>query len=306
MTENSSSDGLETLVATHLERHAAAVDVRHILAQVKRKSAAPWFQRSKTSSLRWMTAVAACFLLVLATGQAPTAKAAEETLRQAQEWQDFPVDRAYRLTVTAREGWPAWMPKPLAPFLIWTRGHAFFVQSTLPGLDGQNHHWVWGRNPRGELWIAFDGNVALRFAANSLPEPLAQFLSIRSADFHELLVSLLQHCELKEVLLPGGISRIIAKPRAEARLPFLQQATVEVESDTGALRQLEIERVWRNRPSAILHLERVEGQPKPSSGQYEAGGHLQPGAVLYGPEQSLLRARMLLQHLGRPQNGGTE
>ena len=183
-SESEFEQTLETLVRADLDRRADAVDPRPLFERVRRSlrseggdppaasGGAPTARRRVLRfpaarpfrRLAWgAAAAAAAVVLAFVFGsQVPPARAgAEAIIREAQRSHRIPVDRCYLVEVRQdsellQEAYPMTTQARLTR--LWTRGDRFWLESVHP-----QQRWAWGRDDRGNVWMALGSARGIRF-----------------------------------------------------------------------------------------------------------------------------------------------
>jgi hypothetical protein len=280
---------VEALVRTYLERQAGTVDARSILAGVHQRlgQASPaagrgrWADPRAHPRLTWGLAWAAVlFLTVLGFWHLGTGRASAESLvREAQRSLGQDTDRCYLLQIEPDRTMLARFPllAPQHETRLWTRGDRFWIEAG-PG----RARWAWGRDPRGRIWIALSPELGLLFEPEELPRELAVAGDVRTVQLESLLKEMLADFDLRYADQPGsgGRTRIIqAEPKPGHHPPFLNRATLEIDSSTKAVQRVVLERTLLGQPIATVTLQLVETRRQGDSA-YELAGHLGPEAVV--------------------------
>ena len=235
MTTPHNPDRLDALVRAHLDREAAAVDARAMLARVR-----PVSPRTPTRR-RWLAvagvgaglAVAAGIGLFLVGGppvERTALASAAEVVREAKSVQEAaPTDRQYAVSAEW-EVTPFQKRFPFRPIsreaTVWTRGDQFVVQSKF--VDGGE--WAWGQDAGGRVWIAPTRKRVLVFEADELAEPLTRFCELMSLRLASTLGELLEKHELarRDGGRPGEEIHIAARARTPAPGGVIRLDNVEL------------------------------------------------------------------------------
>jgi hypothetical protein len=252
-------------VRQHLDRAAEGVDPRPLFARIVREvaPAAPTLAPAPTprpvrprSWLRW--AVPLCGLaatvafLLNATSQPPAAMASPRDILEAtQQAHRLPVDRCYLVEVRRD---PTFLdPFPSVPLVttnrLWTRGDRFFF---LPVDPRQGK--TWGRDERGNLWLASTPRAGARVESDEIPWWLAMSFEIHTLRVDQLLGEVLRNFDLQRMerqsnYLPAT-EVIRATPTAGRSSPMTRSALLEIDPETKVLRRLVIVRGPVGKPAA--------------------------------------------------------
>jgi hypothetical protein len=172
---------------------------------------------------------------------------------------------------------------------LWVRGYSF-VQF----FDSSGDQLVWGRDAQGAVWFTLSGKSAAIFEANEIPDVLQDVCDLRTLDVTTLLESLLRDYDLKYTDREDSNHTILASPRPE--VSNSKYGTVEIEIDTrsGLIRRVSLERLRAKRVLAVISFSLEEIQNREDS-FYEVRTHLQPNADVlergtgFGRRSDLLR-----------------
>ena len=291
-------DPVEQAVRDHLEREAAGIDARTILARVKTAGVTPSGRRVW---LKWtgggaVTAVAAGIaLVVLFGGPRPTGdlvakETAEELIRQAQVTHTAPADRCY--TVAAEWDPAALNQARLGPLArkakLWTRGDQFWVEATAP--DG--HAVAWGQTKDGTIWIAPTRRFGLVYDPAEVAEPILRYCDLMSLRVVTTLGEVLEQYDLfrRDSGLPGEPVRIDATLRPTPRnpMPRFRRLELELDPDTKVIRSAVLTRQLNGEVVGTLTFTLTESAVQPDRA-YEVRGHLDDdGRVFEGRFQPKL------------------
>jgi hypothetical protein len=299
---------VDALVRGHLAREASQVDAAALLAGVQARLAEqaprPTAGRIRPHRRAWWAGVAAAAAVaaVLFGGQflpPPVAQAGPEgVVRAARQAHAMPVDRCYRVEVVpALDG-----PLSRHPLLVqlrqtrlWTRGDRFWIETT-----NTERKWAWGRDERGDVWLAAGRKQGIRFGQREVPDLAALACDVCSLRVETLLDEVLAGFDLQRQ--PGalpGTQRIRAEPRPGRPDPGLRAVVLDVDQQSSALRRLELQRTRNGRHLATVTFTLVEtGTQDPES--YHLKGHLDPGAPVFDRRQPLRRARVLFNFVRDP------
>lgn len=298
MTTPSSPDPVERAVRDHLDREAAGVDARAMLARVKAAGAAPSTRRRR---LTWVggaaiSAIAATIALVAMfgehrpTGDLVAKETPEELIRQAQVTHTAPADRCYGV---AAEWDPAALNQarlgPLArKAKLWTRGDQFWVEATAP--DG--HAVAWGQTKDGIIWIAPTRRFGLVYDPTEVAEPILRYCDLMSLRVVTTLGEVLEQYDLyrRDAGLPGEPVRIDAtvRPTPFNPMPRFRRVELVLDPDTKVIRSAVLTRQLNGAPVGTLTFTLIESTTQPDRA-YEVRGHLDDdGKVFDGKFQPKL------------------
>jgi hypothetical protein len=292
---------IDALVRNHLEREAAAVDARAVLARVRAKLTAPRnrLRRVLRVGAGLLTATAAVVAVVVLWGNAPQAAqaTAAELVQAAQQVHAAAVDRCYDI----RTEWDPAFPRR-GPFQslaresrVWTRGDRFWLESTTDGKP-----WAWGRDGGGRVWVAFNRQTGLLFEADEVGIPMAEACDLFSMKLASTLGELLTDYDLgRESDGPGSPVRVTAVLRGGPANPRPQALTVEIDPRTKEVRRLRI-----RRPAVTVTFTLTATDALPED-RYDLAGHLDAGATAFDTNRKVGRLLLWQRFLG-PRFGDLE
>jgi len=249
-----------------------------------RSLAQPWIWAS--------SATVACLLLIsmllLPNVVASPAELVQKTLAEYRT----PMDRCYAIKVET-EGRPLRKRLPgravPADSKLWVRGNSF-VQF----FDSSGDQLVWGRDAQGAVWFTLSGKSAASFEANEIPEVLQDVCDLRTLDVTTLLESLLRDYDLKYTDREDSNHTILASPRAEVSNSKYGTVEIEIDSRSGLIRHVSLERLRAKRVLAVISFSLEETQNREDS-FYDVRTHLQRNAEVlkrgsgFGKRSDLLR-----------------
>ncbi|MGE3805321.1 MAG: hypothetical protein AB7K24_11670, partial [Gemmataceae bacterium] len=270
---------IDGLVRAHLDRQGRISDPGAGLARIRATLAQP--PRSRQPWRHWRSVAAVIFVAVLAgTLYIGSAQATNEAVvRAALEKHKQPVDHCYEVEHIRTSGavQPRWPLRTLArQSKLWTRGDRFWIESqTRLGL----RQWSWGRDQQGRLWLTLTPQRGIRFEAGETPEYLALVCDVYSMNVETLLTEVLADFQLQRLPGPEGVYLIQAELEPGHTHPTLRSARLEIDAESNVLRQVELERVFRNyRIATTFTLRETETI---DVAKYELEGHLrEPHQIL--------------------------
>lgn len=303
-----SDDQVESLVRAYLAGEALRVDVAGNMAAIARRQRASAQQGGEDASFGglpvaaprvwpWKLAAAACLVaaglvcwqLVLT----PETASAYSLVREAHGALAKRVDRCYQVECSVPRGWLR--DNPLLPAggsaLVWTRGDRFRV--TTPDDDKP---LVWGQDAAGRLWVALAGGRAgLQFEKRETPAALARTRAYLCLDVKRLAKRFLDDFDLTIEKVPrarrSGVVVINATARPDVNTLF-NLARIELDSQTRAIRRLELTRVRGGEPRAVFSFTLV-GESTQADAQYELTGNLAQGAAIWDRDHAAERQQQL-------------
>jgi hypothetical protein len=277
------SHPIDALVGRYLERQAKQQNTtalrRKILANLAgdqssvhttparaRSSPSMWLAR-RVRPLLWVSAAAAAIMVAFWLGQNDSLSrvSAAELVRGAQETHAGPVERCYTVVVQRDDpNLGEYSPRDVR---IWTQGDRFWMEMNRP-----NGRWAWGREARGSVWLALGPRRAVRIEAEEMGDTLRSICDLYSLELETLLGDALRHCRLEWTESDALTHVLTARPRGWVR-GGLQQAVLEVDKETKAIRRLVIERRFARRGASTVTFTLVEART-PDESKYQAEGHL--------------------------------
>jgi hypothetical protein len=273
-----------------LTLHAAPED-----SEVDHSSKKPLLQPDRLLAQPWIwasSATVACLLLIsmllLPNVVASPAELVQKTLAEYRA----EIDRCYAVKVET-DGRPLRKRLPgraiPADSKLWVRGNSF-VQF----FDSSGDPMVWGRDAQGAVWFTLSSKAAAIFEANEIPDILEDACDLRILDVTTLLESLLRDYELKYTDQEDSNHTILASPRSEVSNSKYGTVEIKIDSRSGLIRRVSLERLWAKRVLAVISFSLEEIQSREDS-FYEVRTHLQPNAdvlergIGFGKRSDLLR-----------------
>jgi len=323
---------LETLVRADLDRRADEVDPRKLFARIRQtlgadstdaasatsqpahaalEPATALFRASSTLRLpvarrvaRWMgglsAAAAAIVIAFLFGSQGSTAQASPESiLRDAQKIHQLPLDRCYLVEVKKdsallEQSFP--MMQKSRVTRLWTRGDRYWIESV-----NLQQRFAWGRDEKGDFWIALGTQRGIRFAADEVPIWLKVSAEVYSMRIEHLLEEVLRDFDLsREAASPGQPSSIIAvnaRLKPGRRHPALRGARIEFDGETKVVRKLVLERTRHGEPVATVTYLLVDTQPQDTA-LYTLEGQLEVPYEVYTSSDETQRRQWLGRFFG--------
>jgi hypothetical protein len=324
-SESEFEQTLETLVRADLDRRADAVDPRPLFERVRRSMrseggdppAAGGAHTARHRVLRlpaarpfrrlaWGAAAAAAVVLAFVFGsQVPPVQAgAEAIVREAQRSHQIPVDRCYLVEVRQdsellQEAYPMTTQARLTR--LWTRGDRFWLESVHP-----QQRWAWGRDDRGNVWMALGSRRGIRYGPDELPSWLKVSFDVWSLQPDTLLGEVLRdfdlHREPPGLGQPGTTVAIRATPKSGHTHPELRGARLEIDAETKVVRKLVLERTRMGQPFATVTYTLIDTQTRDDR-LFELEGHLEAPYEIYTRENEPQRRRVLAMRWLAPQVG---
>lgn len=240
----------------------------------------------------WMLAMAASVvfaallgaLMFVSSGTASAAAVVQRALKAHAAL----LDRCYRVEV--RGAARAVVPRRQES-LLWTRGDRFWNQ-----IEADGKSVAWGRDEAGGVWFALSRKEGARLAANEVPEALAQACELRSLELESLLRTILADFDLRREPASGGADVIHAELKADTVSKY-RSALLEVDTESGVLRRVELHREHQGRVVAVISAALVESSLQDET-NYTLEGHLDADAGIYERENGRgHRGRLLMNFL---------
>ena len=325
-SESEFEQTLETLVRADLDRRADAVDPRPLFERVRRSMRSEGGDPPAASGgahtarhrvlrfpaarpfrrLAWGAAAAAAVVLAFVFGSqvSPVRAGAEAIVREAQRSHQIPVDRCYLVEVRQdsellQEAYPMTTQARLTR--LWTRGDRFWLESVNP-----QQRWAWGRDDRGNVWMAFGSRRGIRFGPDELPSWLKVSFDVWSMQPDTLLGEVLRDFDLRREPpgpgQPGTTVAIRATPKPGHTHPELRGARLEFDAETKVVRKLVLERTRMGRPFATVTYTLIDTQTRDDR-LFELEGHLEAPYEIYTRENEPQRRRVLAMRWLAPQIG---
>jgi hypothetical protein len=273
-----------------LPSHSATNDT-----QLDHSSAKPFLPAKRFFAPPWVWASLAtvAYLLLISMLLLPNvvASPAELIQKTLAEYQTT-MDRCYAVKVET-EGRPLRrrLPGRAVPTdsKLWVRGSRF-VQF----FDSAGDRLVWGRDAQGAVWFTLSGKSAASFEANEIPDVLQDVCDLRTLDVTTLLESLLRDYDLQFTDRMASKHSILATPRPEVSNSKYGMVEIEIDSRSGLIHRVSLERLRAKRVLAVISFSLEELQKQEDS-FYEVRTHLQPNADVlergtgFGRRSELLR-----------------
>jgi len=258
-----------------------------------------------TRGLGWGLLTAAAALLAFLGGLqvGPSRASASDILREAQKAHQLPIDRCYLVEVRFGAAWrnEEVPPPPDRVSRLWTRGDQFWMES----FQGRGK-WAWGRDETGGIWMALGEHRGIRIEKDEVPRWLEMMSDVQSMKLETLLSDVLTHFWISEEATPVDSSAttytIQARPKLGPWLHGLRSVTLEVDTQTKALKKVVIARLLQGQPLATTTYTLIETDSQPDE-MFQLEGHLtEPYQVFTKTHQAGRRAEILSRVYG-PQAG---
>lgn len=219
----------------------------------------------------------------------PQPSAAAATLRHALEVHRAALDRCYRLQVKLDPVFQETSPLPAkVDSRLWTRGDRFWVES----LNGEQTV-AWGREAKGDVWFALSPELGVRLDADEVGERLALHCELKSLQVESLLRSVLADFDLRREPGSAGSELIHARLKPGRSHPHYRAALLEVDTQSGVLRRVVLDRIQGGRPAATVTFTLTETSLQPEA-SYTLAGHLTAQATVYDRQHEPGKRRALL------------
>jgi hypothetical protein len=304
---------IDALVRGELDREAETIDPRSRLARIQASVAAAGQPVVKTPGkwqrirpAMWGLATAAALLLAFLVGQhaGPIQASPRQLIEEAQKTYQLPLDRCYLIEIGK--------DSPLLneidslrsqPKVLWTRGDRFWIESTNPA-----HHWSWGQDERGGVWIAFGLHRAMRFDKDELPRWLRWGCETQSLRPQKLLDEVVRDFDLRREVSAdgsGAVTQVVtATVKPGRRHPTLRSARLELDAETKVVRRLVLERVRQGELLATVTYTLIETQTQDDK-KYQLEGHLAAPFEIYTRDKQPDKRDELLARWYGPQAAAT-
>ncbi len=210
---------------------------------------------------------------------------ASQIVQAAMHTHAAPIERIYVVEVERGEGSQAKFEFP-RDVRVATQGDRFWVQ-----MRG-GREWEWGRNAEGAIWMTLGPRRAVVVHPDEMGIPLRHIGDVYSLNLETLLQNFLKHCQLEMSEGPADTTIIEATPRRQWSNRPLQRATIEVDRETKAIRQLVIERDFE-RSSSVTTFTLVDSRLADES-FYGPEGHLSAPYRIFSTETNGSRRRELI------------
>jgi hypothetical protein len=201
-----------------------------------------------------------------------------------------PIERVYVVQV---ERDPSITAEVISPreIRVITQGEQFYVEAA----RGERR-WAWGRDRDGSHWMALGSRMGVRIAEHEMGPRLQRMSDLYSLNLNSLLEDVLRSCRLDHSTQEGTYT-IKATPERRPRRG-LQQATIELDQETKAVRRLVMERRSRRQGATQVIFTLIETRPVDES-KYHLAGHLEdPYRILAGDQMPFRRRQVLRNWFG--------
>lgn len=301
--EENSLHQIDALVGAYLAKRSANVDAEAGLARVKDALNKPASARPargrKYQRIGLAAGIAAAVTLAFLGGWhfGPIQASAMELVQEVKRVHNLPLERCYVVEFERVAGDDARTPLEMArgQVRVWTRGDRFWVEMQQPGNDPA---LVWGRAEDGALWAVLDAHRGVRIAADQAPQRLALVADVYSLNVDTLLDDVLHDCTLVEDPQAGAskLTRVVrAQPHSQKTRLWLEQATLEIDTEACVLRRLIVERNRLGFPFARVTFSLIETRPANDASYLLEGRLAQPFHIYEGN----IEPRVKLEVLGR-------
>jgi thiol-disulfide isomerase/thioredoxin len=297
------SHQVDRLVGAYLARRSTNMDAQVGLARIKRamnESAPARRAPARRFKRIGLTAgVAAALTLAFLGGwrMGPKQASAMDLVQEVKRVHNLPLERCYVVEFerVAHDDGRTPIEMARGQVRVWTRGDRFWVEMHQPGNEPP---LIWGRAEDGALWAVLDLHRGVRIAALDAPRRLALLADVYSLNVDTLLDDVLHDCTLTEDS-PDSSSKLTrvmqARPRTLKTRVWLEQATLEIDTEARVLRRLIIERNRLGLPFARVTFSLVETRPANDAGYLLEGRLTQPFHIYEGN----IEPRVKLEVLGR-------
>lgn len=328
---DSHADGaIDLLVRSDLDRRADEIDPRALFARI-RKDALPANAASVAMATeavaespkvvtaaeprplrlpvagrmaKWMgglSAAAAAIVVAFVLGSQGTAALAspETILLESQKVHQLPLDRCYLVEIKKEsalleQSYP--MMQKSRVTRLWTRGDRYWIESV-----NLQQRFAWGRDEKGDLWIALGTQRGLRFDSNEIPLWLKHSAEVYSMRVEHLLGEMLRDFDLAREPVPAGqpstTIAITAKLKPGRRHPALSGARIEFDGETKVVRKLVLDRTRMGEPIATVTYLLVDTQSQ-DAGLYTLEGQLEAPYEIFTSSDENQRRQWLGRFFG--------
>ncbi len=194
---------------------------------------------------------------------------AASTVRAAIETHARPVERVYLVQLDRQSAVNAGINTEFEPprqVRVATQGDRFYAE-----MDYGDRRWVWGRDVDGAMWLTVGPQQAIIVEQHELGIQLQRISNLYTLNLETLLTDVLQRCRLQYAEETEATQVIIATQRF--RRGGFRKATMDVDRETKAIRQLVIEKDFPGRGPSSVTFTLVESRA-PDESKYRPEGHL--------------------------------
>jgi hypothetical protein len=155
--------------------------------------------------------------------------------------------------------------------------------------------WSWGRDADGVIWLTSNPQRGLRIAPDEQGPGLLWMAELYGLRPETLLSQILAHCRLHEDARTGSnVARVIhAEPRVSARQVWLRSVTLELDSETKAVRKLTLKRANKSGNTTIVTFTLIDTRPVEHA-RYGLDGNLVEPFQIYDRDFQPGRRREIL------------
>ncbi len=301
---NAPDDDLDRLLAEHLDRQSAEVEVDELRRRIEftlsseMPKPAPVEPTRRRPLLAWAvgsTAIAVLALVALLTGDARPLRAGPRALlEEAQKAHHLPLDRCYLIEIQRADGDEPAFPQRTQK--LWTRGDRFWIETT-----GPRATWAWGRDENGTVWISPGPRRGLRIDPEEATRALTVQCEICELRPEHLLGTLLRDFDLKREDVEGSATQVIEATLKRGRRlpgPALRSAVIEIDPEAKVLRRVALTRTFFDRTITTTYTL-VESKTM-TDDRYRLEGHLTAPYEIFTADHQSQRRREILNVLFGP------
>jgi hypothetical protein len=301
------NDDLDRLLAEHIGRQAARLDVGPLLGRIQGTTSQnpPAYAGRLATESRWRRLAGWALSVAVAAGVAailffpphaePLRASPQALLQEAQKAHHLPLDRCYLVEFQRND--EAADENPMAAQFrtnrLWTRGDRFWIESTNP-----RARWAWGRDEDGTIWLSPGPHRGVRVEPEEAPRWLTHMCDISELQPEHLLGEILRDFDLVREDGETPATQVIRATRKPGRwVPPLRSAVLELDTETKALRRVVLDRVGPLRAVTTTYTL-VETQAL-ADDRYRLEGHLvAPFEIFTADHQPQRRQLALIQMFG--------
>lgn len=216
----------------------------------------------------WLTlAVTVAVVVFMAGSLNDSARAsAASVVRVAMDTHGQPIERVYVVDVARSDS--AAVSGVVPDARVATQGDQFWVE-----MQSRRGRWRWGRTADGEMWLTLGRKWALHINEDEVGVPLRQIGDIYSLRVESLLHDVLQNFDLQQAAGDDLTHVIVARSRG-SRPRWIRQATLEIDTETKAVRKLVIVRGFSAERTSTITFTLVASRVADES-LFRPEGHLE-------------------------------
>ncbi len=237
----------------------------------------------------WLAMAATIAFVVIFAGRwyGPAYAGASAVVQTAIDTHKQPIERIYVVDVKFHD--TSMAPAIAQDARIATQGNRFWVE-----MKYNRKRWTWGQTPDGAIWLVLGSRRAILLDREEVGEPLKQIAEIYSLRVESLLHELLRDFDLEQTRVDEMTHVIVARSRGGSPR-WLRRATLEIDTETKAIRRLILERRFASGQLSTITFTLVETRVADED-LFQPQGHLREPFEVFSRDSSPGRRQGILQH----------